>query len=86
MATIGHFPAEGDTRFEANVSRQSGHSVNMSKIMALSIIAYMAVPILIFLAADRAFESNWPGVAGFLLEAAACALVGKMITWASRNL
>jgi len=86
MASTGHFPAAGDTSFEANGSRPSRYSVNMAKIMALSMIAYLAVPILIFLAAARAFESNWPGVAGFLLEAAASALLGKMITWASRNL
>ena len=58
----------------------------MAKVMALSILFYTAVPVLIFFAADRAFEGNWSGVLGFLLDAAGCALLARMITWASRNL
>jgi hypothetical protein len=58
----------------------------MAKLMGLSILANMAVPVLIFFAADRAFEGNWSGVLGFLLDAAGCALLARMTTWASRNL
>jgi len=58
----------------------------MAKLMALSILAYLAVPVLVFLAADRAFASNWSGVLGFLLDACGCVVLAKMTTWASRNL
>ena len=86
MASTGHFTADRDADFQTNVSRQSGRSVNMAKLMALSIMAYLPVPLLVFFAADRAFESNWPSVLGFLLDAAGCILLARMITWASRNL
>jgi hypothetical protein len=71
---------------EILVSPQSGHSINMAKIMAISILVYAAIPVLIFFAADRAFDGNWSGVIGFLLDAAGCALLARMTTWASRNL
>jgi hypothetical protein len=71
---------------ETLVSLQPGRSINMAKIMAISILVYAAVPILIFFAADRAFAGNWSGVIGFLLDAAGCALLARMTTWASRNL
>lgn len=80
MRATSHFPAVEDTL------RQTGHSVNMAKLMALSILAYLAVPVLFFFAADRAFDGNWTGVAGFLLDAAGCVVLARMITWASRNL
>ena len=80
MAATGHFTGAED------LAQQTGHSINMAKLMALSILTYLAVPILIFFAADRAFAANWSGVLGFLLDAAGCALLARMITWASRNL
>ncbi len=86
MAATGHFAGAGDQRYPEDIARQSGHSVNMAKLMALSILAYLAVPVLVFFAADRAFDGNWTGVAGFLLDAAGCSVLARMITWASRNL
>jgi len=86
MATTGHVTGSRESDFETNISRQSGHSINMAKLMALSIMAYLPVPLLVFFAADRAFDSNWPSVLGFLLDAAGCVLLARMITWASRNL
>ncbi|HEY3837793.1 MAG TPA: hypothetical protein VGL72_14530 [Bryobacteraceae bacterium] len=64
----------------------TGHKINMAKLMALSIPAYLAVPVLLFFAGDRAFDGNWPGVIGFMLDAAGCLLLARMITWASSNL
>jgi hypothetical protein len=64
----------------------TGHKINMAKLMAVSILIYLSVPVLLFFAADRAFDGNWPGVIGFLLDAAGSFLLGRMITWASRNL
>jgi hypothetical protein len=86
MASTGHFTGGRDADFQTNVARQSGHSINMAKLMALSIMAYVAAPVLVFFAADRAFDSNWPSVLGFLIDAAGCVLLARMITWASRNL
>jgi hypothetical protein len=78
-------PGTGD-QYDASVPRQTGHSINMAKLMALSMLSYLGVPVLMFYAADRAFDGNWTGVAGFLLDAAGCVVLGRMITWASRNL
>ncbi len=64
----------------------TANNINMAKLMAVAIAAYVAVPVLVFFAADRAFDSNWSGVLGFLLDAAGCVIVARMITWASRNL
>lgn len=86
MPIAAHFPGTRHPEPEPFVSLQSGRSINMAKVMALSILFYTAVPVLIFFAADRAFEGNWSGVLGFLLDAAGCALLARMITWASRNL
>ncbi len=86
MAATGHFTGDRAAGFQTNDSRESGHSINMAKLMALSILAYLAVPVLVFCAADRAFDGNWSGVLGFLLDAAGCVLLARMITWASRNL
>ena len=83
MAGTGHFPGVGA---RSNVSHEVGHRIHMAKLMALSILVYLAIPVLIFFAADRAFDGNWPGMVGFLLDAAGCALLARMVTWASRNL
>jgi len=86
MASTGHFTGDSNADFQASLSRQSGTSINMAKLMGLSMLAYLAVPVLLFFAADRAFDSNWSGVIGFLLDAAGCVALARMITWASRNL
>jgi hypothetical protein len=85
MAISGHFEAEHEGP-ESYLTPEAGRRINMAKLMGLSILTYTAVPILIFFAADRAFEGNWSGVLGFLLDAAGCALLARMVTWASRNL
>jgi hypothetical protein len=85
MPIAGHFSDAHYAKPETIVA-QSGRSINMAKIMAVSILVYAAVPVLIFFAADRAFDGNWSGVLGFLLDAAGCALLARMTTWASRNL
>ena len=85
MATTGHFTGDSNASFQARAS-QSGTSINMAKLMAVSMLAYLAVPVLVFFAADRAFDSNWSGVIGFLLDAVGCVVLARMITWASRNL
>lgn len=72
--------------YRSAAPQASSHSINMAKLMALSFLFYLAVPVLMFFAADRAFDGNWSGVAGFLLDAAGCGLLARMITWASRNL
>jgi len=81
----GHFTERRDADFQPDLSRV-GHGVNMAKWMAISILAYLAVPVLLFFAGDRAFDGNWSGVLGFLLDAAGCAILARMVTWASRNL
>jgi hypothetical protein len=86
MPIAAHFPGARHPEPETFVAPQSGHRINMAKVMALSILIYTAVPVLIFLAADRAFEGNWSGVLGFLLDAAGCALLARMTTWVSKNL
>ena len=86
MAGTGHFSGIRNVRFGTDVSHEVGHRINMAKVMGLSILVYLTVPVLIFLAADRAFEGNWSGVLGFLLDAAGCALLARMVTWASKNL
>jgi hypothetical protein len=85
MAISGHFTEAHDVP-ETYLTPEAGRRINMAKLMGLSILAYTAVPILMFFAADRAFEGNWSGVLGFLLDAAGCALLARMVTWASRNL
>lgn len=77
--------AAGNQEFRTT-SYIEAHSIHMAKVMALSMLIYLAVPVLIFFAADRAFDGNWSGMIGFLLEAAGCALLARMVTWASRNL
>ena len=42
-----------DERRFPSVSYESGHQMHMAKLMAVSILAYTAVPILMFYAADR---------------------------------
>jgi hypothetical protein len=86
MVISEHFAGAQHEKSETYVSHELGRRINMAKVMGLSILAYATVPVLIFFAADRAFEGNWPGVLGFLLDAAGCALLAKMTTWASRNL
>ena len=86
MTGAGQFTVVDQEQPRPDVARQSGHSINMAKLMAVSILAYLAVPVLLFFAADRAFEANWSGVLGFLLDAAGCLVLARMITWASQNL
>jgi hypothetical protein len=86
MTGTGHFGGIRNERFGANVSHQMGRRIDMAKVMGLSILVYLTVPVLIFFAADRAFEGNWSGTIGFLLDAAGAALLARMVTWASRNL
>src|SRR5580698_6500362 len=86
MAIPGHVAESEYEGPESYLTHELGRRFDMAKLMGLSSVAYMAVPALIFFAGDRAFEGNWSGVCGFLLDAAGCALLARMITWASRNL
>ena len=86
MAGAVHVSGAGAGRSRMYESHLAGRRIDMSKIMALSILAYLAVPVLLFFAADRAFDGNWSGVLGFLLDAAGCSVLARMITWASKNL
>jgi hypothetical protein len=86
MTGAGRLTDIENERSRPMFSNVNGHSINMAKLMAVSILVYLAVPVLLFFAADRAFDANWPGMVGFLLDAAGCFLLGRMITWASANL
>ena len=59
MAISEHFTEAAHDLPETYPTHEAGRRINMAKLMGLSILVNMAVPVLIFLAADRAFEGNW---------------------------
>ena len=87
MPGFGNVTGVNPDQLRPSFEDVTGHKINMAKMMtALAIPAYLAAPVLLFFAGDRAFDGNWQGVTGFILDALGCLLLGRMITWASPNL